>query len=115
MDDVESNLIFGILQHAPLLLACLAGVVLGLVFFRRQPLVAGLVVAGSLLFLAGQGVFLYWEYVCIPQLAEIPEGIDALVIYGVPYAEALGVILMLIAAFLGRREERRVERYFDEE
>ena len=102
----------------PLFLACVAGFVLALAFFRRQRLAAALVLTGAVLLFVGQAVNIYWEHIFIPEMAAqgaVPEALDTAVLYGLPYVIALGLALVFVAAFVGRHEERRRPHFLDDE
>ena len=117
-DDSGSELVYGIIRQMPLILVYLGGLLLAIIFWRRHPLVSGLVLSGSALLLLAQIAHIYWEYVLIPNFeAEnaVPEELDAIVLYGLPYVGAIGVGLIVLAAFVGRREGQRFRGMLDED
>lgn len=115
MNDFDSDLVGAVIRHAPLFLACIAGLILASIFWRRNPLSAGLTLAGSLLFAIGLGTYLVWEFGFFPELEamnDVPDGLDELILYGTPYLQAIGLALILIAVFVGRHDGRSDRRAF---
>jgi hypothetical protein len=113
MNDVEGDLVTAIFRQMPLLLVYFAGLIFAMVFWRRQPLACALVLTGSGLLLLAQIVNIGWECIFIPELAAqnaIPDWMDDLVIYGLPYLGAIGTALLISAAFVGRRERLAFRR-----
>ncbi len=118
MNDVDSDLVSGITHQMPLILVSVAGMIFAMILWRRQPLACGLVLTGSALLLLVQLIHISWECIFIPELeaqGAIPSGIDELILYGLPYLAALGIALILAAAFVGRREGRRLRDMLDDD
>jgi hypothetical protein len=117
-NDFDADLLHAVIRVMPILMACAAGFVLALVFRTRHRLASGLVLAGTMLLFLGQGINLYWEHVFIPEVemqGQLPETLDALVLYGLPYVYALGVLLLLAAAFVGRHESHAPPHFYGDE
>lgn len=118
MNEFDSDFLHATIRHLPIFLACALGLVLAAICWRRHSLSAGLTFAGSALFAIGLGSYLYWEFACIPELEArnaVPEGLDALILYGTPYLQAIGLALLLAAVFAGRRDARPERQFLDDE
>lgn len=105
--DLDSEFMEVMIRQAPLFGACAFGIVLAAIWCRRHALPAGLVFAGSLLLAFGLGLYNLWEFAWFPELDagdELIDALDALILYGTPFLEAVGLTLLLVAAFVGRRE-----------
>lgn len=118
MNQFEQDIGHACIWCAPFFLAYAIGAILAAIWWRQHPLSAKLVFAGSILGAVSLGTFVLWVFVWFPDLDVVDDRLDAfdsLIWYGTPYLEAIGFLLVVTAAFVGRREERRVIRYFDEE
>ena len=117
-NDFDADLLDAVIRVMPMLMACAAGFVFALVFRTRHRLASGLVLAGTMLLFLAQGIYLYWEHVFIPEVemqGQLPETLDTLVLYGLPYVNALGVLLLLAAAFVGRHEIHAPPHFYGDE
>lgn len=117
-NDFDADLLYAVIRVMPLLMACAAGFVFALIYRSRHRLASGLVLAGTILLFLAQGMDLYWEHVVIRGMdvqGPIAETLDTLVLYGLPYVNALGVLLLLAAAFVGRRESHAPPHFYGDE
>jgi len=117
-NNFDADLLYAVIRHIPLFLACVAGFVAALFFWRRQRLAAGLVLAGAMLLFLAQAAHLVWEHVFIPEMemqGAVPEALDTLILYGLPYVSAFGLLLVLAAAFVGRHEDRPGRHFYEDE
>jgi hypothetical protein len=117
-NDFDADLLYAVIRVMPLLMAYAAGFVFALIFRTRHRMAAGLVLAGTMLLFLAQGMYLYWEHVFIPAVemqGPVPEALDTLVLYGLPYVNALGVLLLLAAAFVGRQEGHAPQHFYSDD
>jgi hypothetical protein len=117
-NDFDADLLDALIRVMPLFMAYTAAFVFALIFRKRHRLASGLVLSGAMLLFLAQGMDLYWEHVFIRGMevqGPIAETLDTLVLYGLPYVNALGVLLLLAAAFVGRRESHVPPHFYSDE
>lgn len=106
----ETDLLLETVIAIPVLGALAAAVVLAIVRWRRHPRASALALAGAVILLVGFSVVSFFELLFIVELEMELDGltalIDLLIIWVWPFAQAVGLALLVGAIFIDRIASR---------